>query len=214
MNGLWAAPQIKLLTADLGKGLVRFASENWKQKMDTSTDHEMRTSWNSLRQRVRERDGNRCRNCKSDKYLEVHHWQPLPEENDGIDQYGYRTDGRPLIVPESGLITLCQICHNALTQARKIVRLSKDPSLLEPVSVTERDWHNIFELWALNDRKLPMKVIRESWNQATDHFMLVERIEIRKWPYGLAWGRYHKNGKAGNEQKIGCAGSYQWRSMN
>lgn len=46
--------------------------------------------------------------CTSGKYLEVHHWQPLPHENDGIDRRGYNRTGNPNIVPESGLITLCQ----------------------------------------------------------------------------------------------------------
>lgn len=170
-----------------------------------------RIGWARLRERILERDGRQCRNCTSDKYLEVHHWQPLPEENDEIDEYGYRKGDRPLIVPESGLVTLCQICHTALTEARKTVRLSKDSSLLGHVTVPERDCHNIFELWVLNGRKLPMKVIRESWNQTADHYLLVERIEIRKWPYGFAWGCYHRNGKSDSQQKIQSAGSYQWR---
>lgn len=67
-------------------------------------------------------------------------------------------------------------------------------SLPEPASVPAGDWHNIFELWVLNDRKLPMKVVRESWSPASDHYMLVEKIEVRKWPYGYAWGRYVRNG--------------------
>jgi hypothetical protein len=37
--------------------------------------------------------------------------------------------GRRLIIPESGLMTLRQICHNALTEARKIVRLSENSCL-------------------------------------------------------------------------------------
>jgi hypothetical protein len=170
--------------------------------------------WQRLRTRVLARDGHRCRNCTSDKYLEVHHWQPVSAESDGIDARGYSTGVNPQLVPESGLVTLCQICHSALTQARKFVRLSEDSSRLGPVSVAERDCHNIFELWALNDRTLPMKVVRESWNQAADHYILVERIAIRKWPYGFAWGRHFRNGVPAEEQKIGSAGSYQWRRLS
>lgn len=179
--------------------------------MDGDTDlTRERVSWQRLRASVLARDGDRCRNCTSDKYLEVHHWQPVAAESAGIDGRGYSTGCDPQIVPESGLVTLCQVCHSALTDARKIVRMSEDPMRLGPVFVPERDCHNIFELWALNDRHLPMKVVRGSWNQAADHHMLVERIEIRKWPYGHAWGRYCRNGEVAEEQKIGSAGSYQW----
>jgi hypothetical protein len=73
-------------------------------------------------------------------------------------------------------VTLCQICHSALTEARKIVRLSEDS--LGPVSVPERDWPSVFEFWALNDRQLPMKVARESWNQTADQYMLAGRESV------------------------------------
>ena len=165
-------------------------------------------SWQRLRTRVLERDGHRCRNCTSKEYLEVHHWQPVAVDSAGIDARGY--SGNPQIVPEPRLVTLCQICHSALTEARKIVRLSNDSSRLGPVSVQER---TVFELWALNDRQLSMQVVRERWRQSADHYMLVERIEIRNWPYGFAWGRYYRNGEAAEEQKIGSAGSYEWREL-
>jgi len=181
--------------------------------MQATANHTVRKSWKGLRERVLERDGNRCRNCASDQYLEIHHWRPLPAESEGISRWGYQTQGGDYrVVPESALITLCQICHNALTGARKTVLLSENSAQLEPVSVPERDWHNIFELWELKGRKLPLKVVREWWNQTADHYFLVERIEIRKWPYGLAWGRYFRDGKAGDEQKIPCPGGYQWKT--
>lgn len=170
-----------------------------------------RVSWERLKERVLHRDGHRCRNCASEKYLEVHHWLPLPGESVGIDRNGYRTNGPHRIVPESGLITLCKNCHNVLHEARTISRISEDASNLGPVAVPVRDWHNIFELWELNGRKLPMKVIRENWNETVDHFLLVESIEIRRWPFGFAWGRYHRNGQAGVTQKIGSSGSYEWK---
>jgi hypothetical protein len=172
-----------------------------------------RVSWQRLRERILARDGHRCGNCTSDKYLEIHHWQPVAEESSGVDVRGYSTGPDPRLVPESGLVTLCQICHSALTEARKIVRLSKDSSLLGHISVPERDWHKIFELWELNGRQLPMKVVRESWNQTAAHYILVERIEIRRWPYGFAWSRYCRNGETAEQQKIGSAGSYQWRKV-
>ena len=48
---------------------------------------------------------------------------------------------------------------------------------------------NVFQLWKEGGEKLPFKVIRWTWNPATSTF-LVERIEIGKWPYGKAWGRF------------------------
>ena len=48
---------------------------------------------------------------------------------------------------------------------------------------------NVFQLWKEGGERLPFKVIRWTWNPATSTF-LVERIEIGKWPYGKAWGRF------------------------
>jgi hypothetical protein len=52
---------------------------------------------------------------------------------------------------------------------------------------------NVFQLWKEGGERLPFKVIRWTWNNATSAF-LVERIEIGKWPYGKAWGRFIRNG--------------------
>jgi hypothetical protein len=161
-----------------------------------------------------ERDGHKCRNCGDEKELVVHHWRPIASESEGITMWGYRKAKCPLIVPESGLVTVCVICHGSLTSGRDRVRIRDDISQLGPVSVPERDWHNIFELWDTNDRKLPLKVVRQTWNQGADHYTLVERIEVRNWPYGYAWGRYFRNGKLEDEQKIASAGSYQWRKLS
>jgi hypothetical protein len=170
-----------------------------------------RISWKRLREIVLNRDGHQCRNCGSAKNLEVHHWQPLPKERDGIDQYGYRIDGPSRIVPVSGLVTVCKVCHDGLTEARTISRISENAANLGPVVVPKRDWYNIFELWELGGRTLPIKIIRQGWYEILDHYMLVERIEIKRWPFGFAWGRYHRSGKAAEYQKIGSAGSFQWR---
>ena len=63
------------------------------------------------------------------------YWQPLPEECSDIDLRGYSTGPELRIVPESGLKTLCQICHSVLTETRKIVRLSDDSAPLGRASL-------------------------------------------------------------------------------
>ena len=79
---------------------------------------------------------------------------------------------------------------------------------------------NIFEIWKENGEKLPFKVRRENWTMP-DVFILVEKIVIKKWPYGDAFGKSMNKNKDGNEVisdvqyhcpggKIGCAGCYQW----
>jgi 5-methylcytosine-specific restriction endonuclease McrA len=60
--------------------------------------------WRSLRERILNRDGHRCRHCGSAQGLEVHHRQ-------------YRLDGRTgrLVLPweygDDTLVTLCRDCH-------------------------------------------------------------------------------------------------------
>jgi hypothetical protein len=71
------------------------------------------------------------------------------------------------------------------------------------------DRKNIFELWKENGEKLPMKVIIDSWNP-NEHYALVERIEIGKWPYGKAHGQYFFHGKPGEIGQIRNAGTYRW----
>jgi hypothetical protein len=69
---------------------------------------------------------------------------------------------------------------------------------------------NVFQLWKENGEKLPFKVIRWTWS--SDSAFLVERIAIRKWPYGMAWGRFIRNGLTDTEaEELSCAGSYQWK---
>jgi hypothetical protein len=38
----------------------------------------------------------------------------------------------------------------------------------------------------------------------------VEKIQISKWPYGFAWGRYFREGETGELDKITSAGTYSW----
>ncbi len=98
--------------------------------------------WKRLSASIMERDGHQCRNCGSEKELVVHHWRPIADESEGITMWGYRKAKCPLIVPESGLVTVCVICHGSLTSARDRVKIRDDVSQLGPVSVPERDWHN------------------------------------------------------------------------
>lgn len=70
---------------------------------------------------------------------------------------------------------------------------------------------NIFEIWKENGEKLPFKAIRNSWNENKGHFVLIEKIEIKKWPYGKAYGQYFYNGQAGKIGIIDCAGTYAWK---
>lgn len=73
------------------------------------------------------------------------------------------------------------------------------------------EYKNIFQIWKDNNEKLPFRVIRNSWNESEGHYLLVEKIEIKKWPYGDAFGQYFYHGKPGEKEKIKCAGTYAWR---
>jgi hypothetical protein len=170
--------------------------------------------WRPLREKVLQRDGRACRNCGSESSLEVHHWLPLPEDRAGISRGGYRLgywDHR--IVPESALVTLCKICHSSLTAAREVVRLTEKASPQKPSADQKQEWSNIFQLWKSNGRALPMRVVRQSWNPDVDHYLLVEKVSFGRWPFRSAWGRYHREGRAKEQQKIWSAGAYQWRRL-
>ena len=77
---------------------------------------------------------------------------------------------------------------------------------------------NIFEIWKDNGEKLPFAVRRDNWS--SEYASIVEEIEIRKWPYGIARGYATRNGKRSNhysysaewrkDRQIPCAGCYQW----
>ncbi|MBZ9742250.1 hypothetical protein [Mesorhizobium sp. CO1-1-4] len=71
---------------------------------------------------------------------------------------------------------------------------------------------NVFQLWKEQGEKLPFKVIRWTWS--ANRAFVVERIEIGNWPYGNAWGRPILNGVAGPQEKLSCAGSYQWKVVD
>ena len=77
---------------------------------------------------------------------------------------------------------------------------------------------NIFEIWDENGRKLPFAVRRDNWGP--EYCAVVEEIEIKKWPYGIARGYSTRNGYRNNhfsydskwrkDRQIPNAGSYQW----
>lgn len=159
--------------------------------------------WLSLRDRIVLRDGAKCRNCGHPERLEVHHWLPEFEHSEGHEPSGYGQGSNPLIVHESGLVTLCHACHVALTNIRVDRSLERDPR-------TKVFNQNIYQLWALAGETVPFKAVKETWAGRKGQFMLVERVEIKKWPYGTAWGRYCNSGELGEYQKIANAGTYTW----
>lgn len=83
---------------------------------------------------------------------------------------------------------------------------------------------NIFELWKENKEKIPFNVRRTNWTMP-NVFIKVEKIEIKKFPYGTAYGKSMEINEKGEEQIsqnqyhckhgiIGCAGCYQWKFFN
>ena len=68
---------------------------------------------------------------------------------------------------------------------------------------------NLFQLWEANGRRLPFRAWKETWNPAFSH-VEVEKIEIKKWPYGTAWGRFVRSGEKQPYGKIANAGTYTW----
>ncbi len=166
--------------------------------------------WLALRETIVQRDGSCCRNCGSGERLEVHHWLPVRELQTQVDGRGYGRGENPLIVHESGLITLCALCHEAMTERRTRQAALRNPELLR-MRGREKSWDNIFKLWDLNEKKLPFAVQKDTWNSNVAQHYRVEKIEIKKWPYGTAWGRYIREGIEGELVKIANAGTYTWR---
>jgi len=75
----------------------------------------------------------------------------------------------------------------------------------------DTEWKNIFQLWQENGGQLPFTVAKSTWSAEAGHYLVVEKIDIKKWPYGFAWGQYHWNGVPGERGKISAAGTYNWR---
>ncbi len=165
-----------------------------------------------------ERDGRKCRNGLSVDLLNIHHWRPSATDAEGVTNWGYSETGNPLLVPESALVTLCRLCHSVLEDSRRrLVKLREGadaepepgPPLTEMVGS-----RNIFQLWEFKGRTVPFKALKESWLQSPTHFMRVERVVIKKWPYGFAWGCYVRDGVAGEQLQINGAGTYSWRLVD
>jgi hypothetical protein len=167
--------------------------------------------WLQLRAEIVERDGHVCRNCGYGEGLQVHHCLPLAEYADQVDHLGYAKGKCPLRVHTSGLITLCAECHREMTERRRRRALHANRRLRTMSGDEAHHLHNIFELWALNGETVPFKVFRYGWSKMADHYYLVEKLEIRKWPYGTAWGTYYRNGEPLNGGKIAGAGTYRWQ---
>jgi hypothetical protein len=72
------------------------------------------------------------------------------------------------------------------------------------------DGKNIFQIWKDGGEKLPFRVRLDSWSEYRGHYALIEKIEIRKWPYGNAFGQYFFNGVPGRTGQIDNAGTYRW----
>jgi hypothetical protein len=72
-------------------------------------------------------------------------------------------------------------------------------------------WRNIFELWRENGERVPFDVVKSTWSPEAGHYLVVERVEIKKWPYGTAWGHYHWNGRPTQRGQIKAAGTYNWK---
>lgn len=70
---------------------------------------------------------------------------------------------------------------------------------------------NVFQLWDQGGRQVPFKVVKETWAHDPGHYFLVERVEIGKWPYGSAWGRYHRGASVGHSEKLPNAGTFTWQ---
>ena len=77
---------------------------------------------------------------------------------------------------------------------------------------------NIFQIWKENGEKIPFAVRRRNWSNR--YYTVVMAINIKKWPYGDAFGYSTKNGVYSNHYEydnawkkngiIPCAGCYQW----
>ena len=65
---------------------------------------------------------------------------------------------------------------------------------------------NLFQLWEANGRRLPFRACKETWNPSVSQ-VEVETIEIKKWPYGTAWGCFVRAGEKQPYGKIANAGT-------
>ncbi|MDF2892535.1 MAG: hypothetical protein K0R80_2902 [Clostridia bacterium] len=77
---------------------------------------------------------------------------------------------------------------------------------------------NLIQLWEENDCKVPFKASRDNWS--AEYCVVVEKVEVVKYPYGNVYGYPMYNGKKNDhfsydkrwreERIIPNCGSYQW----
>ncbi len=84
----------------------------------------------------------------------------------------------------------------------------------------EDEWLNVFQIWRKYGEKTPFAVRRWSWHP--ESCFIVTNIEVKKFPYGDAYGYFHswregkinidllKLEKEGKYEKLNGAGCYQW----
>lgn len=81
---------------------------------------------------------------------------------------------------------------------------------------------NVFEIWKDNSEYVPFAVRRDNWPDYC--YTVVVKIEIKKYPYGNAYGFPVRNGKYTDHYEydkkwrehriIPCAGCYQWSKVD
>lgn len=77
---------------------------------------------------------------------------------------------------------------------------------------------NIFQIWSEIGKRVPFAVRRDNWS--SEYYTIVEKIELRRFPYGYAYGYPTINGEYSdhydydidwkNKKLIPCTGCYQW----
>ena len=85
-------------------------------------------------------------------------------------------------------------------------------------------WHNkqnLFQIWRNNGSRLPFAAWLDSWHR--DRYVVVEEIEVRSWPYGIARGYPTENGVPSDiynydrdwklQRIIPNAGVYRWEHV-
>lgn len=67
---------------------------------------------------------------------------------------------------------------------------------------------NVFQIWDSLGQKTPFAVRKSYW--AKESYTVITKIEIRKMPYGKAFGFFVKNGWKGREEEVRSPGVYDW----
>lgn len=68
---------------------------------------------------------------------------------------------------------------------------------------------NVFQIWRKLGEALPFRVRRSGWHPST--YFLVRRVEIRRYPYGKAFGDLYLRGVLSKTDiELSCASCYEW----